>query len=382
MTTSFVSFRDVSKTYDGMSHAVRKLDLEIREGEFLTFLGPSGSGKTTTLMMLAGFEQPTAGDIFVNGSPVTRTPPNKRNFGMVFQNYALFPHMTIRDNVAFPFEVRGMSKSEARRRAEGALALVQLQQLADRRPAQLSGGQQQRAALARALVFEPTLVLMDEPLGALDTRLRVQMQMEIKHLHATLGNTMVSVTHDQTEALTMSDRIAVFNAGEIQQIATPTELYERPSNSFVARFVGETNRLHGRVKETSGGISRIEVEDGQSVLASGSSVTAGELTTLTIRPERLRVLHHQGEAGYDNQFEATVQETIYCGDHVRFRLGMFGREDWTIKVTDRDAVSEIGSNRTVCVGWKAGDCLALDYLPDDDASQGVSQVSMSDARAA
>lgn len=368
MKNSLVSFRNVSKTYDGKTQAVQRLNLEIQEGEFLTFLGPSGSGKTTTLMILAGFEQPTAGEIFVNGAPVTKTPPNKRNFGMVFQNYALFPHMSILDNVAFPFTVRGVPKSEARRRAARALELVQLEKFSTRRPAQLSGGQQQRAALARALVFEPTLVLMDEPLGALDTRLRVQMQMEIKQLHTKLGNTMVSVTHDQTEALTMSDRIAVFNAGEIQQIAMPSELYEKPKNSFVARFVGETNRLHGTVSEVRGNTSKIEIDGGQTVLATGSSIGSEELTTLTLRPERLQILDPQSSS-IDNAFAAIVEETIYCGDHVRFRLNILGRNDWIVKVVDRSRVAQIESSREVKVGWRVEDCLALDYLPDETTGQ-------------
>ncbi|MGF6177918.1 ABC transporter ATP-binding protein [Ensifer sp. 4252] len=364
MTNCFVNFKNVGKTYDGKSQAVRHLDLEIQEGEFLTFLGPSGSGKTTTLMMLAGFEQPTNGEIYVHGVPVTRTPPNKRNFGMVFQNYALFPHMSILDNVAFPLTVRGIGKNDARAQAESALDLVQLHSFANRRPAQLSGGQQQRAALARALVFEPTLVLLDEPLGALDTRLRVQMQMEIKHLHARLGNTMVSVTHDQTEALTMSDRIAVFNGGQIQQIATPTELYEKPKNSFVARFVGETNRLHGTVREVRRDTCAIAIDGGQTVIATRSSLNVGDRTTLSIRPERLHVLD-AAAGSIGNDYPATIEETIYCGDHVRFRIKILDRTDWIVKVADRSVIQQIESTRALRIGWRVEDCLALDHLPDD-----------------
>src|SRR5215510_3390675 len=229
---NYVQFSDVQKSYDGETLVVKDLNLSIRAGEFLTLLGPSGSGKTTTLMMLAGFEVPTNGRIDLDGRPIDNVPPHKRNIGMVFQNYALFPHMTVAENLAFPLEVRRTPKAEIQSRVARALEMVQLGAYGARRPAQLSGGQQQRVALARALVFEPNLVLMDEPLGALDKQLREQMQLEIKHIHQRLGVTVVYVTHDQGEALTMSDRVAVFHDGLIQQLATPTELYERPANSF------------------------------------------------------------------------------------------------------------------------------------------------------
>ncbi|MDE2456191.1 MAG: ATP-binding cassette domain-containing protein, partial [Burkholderiales bacterium] len=242
-----VRFRGVQKTYDGVALVVRGLDLEIRRGEFLTLLGPSGSGKTTTLMMLAGFESPTAGDIELAGKPITRTPPHKRHFGMVFQNYALFPHMTVGQNVAYPLTVRGVSRADQAKRVARALAMVQLDGKAERMPAQLSGGQQQRVALARALVFEPQLVLMDEPLGALDKNLREQMKMEIKRLHRELETTIIYVTHDQEEALVMSDRVALMNHGRIEQIGAPVDLYERPANRFVAEFIGQSNILAGRV---------------------------------------------------------------------------------------------------------------------------------------
>src|SRR5258707_2949045 len=232
-----VRFIGVKKTYDGVQLVVRQLDLDIRRGEFLTLLGPSGSGKTTTLMMLAGFESPTAGDIVLDGKPITRTPPHKRNFGMVFQNYALFPHLTVGQNVAYPLTVRGVSKSDQTQRVARALGMVRLDGMADRLPGQLSGGQQQRVALARALVFEPQLVLMDEPLGALDKQLREHMQIELKDLHHQLGVTFVFVTHDQGEALTMSDRVAVFNNGVIQQIDSADSMYETPANRFVAGFI-------------------------------------------------------------------------------------------------------------------------------------------------
>ncbi len=240
---AYVQFQDVQKSYDGATLVVKNLNLDVARGEFLTMLGPSGSGKTTCLMMLAGFETATHGEIVLDGEPINNVPPHKRRIGMVFQNYALFPHMTVNENLAFPLEVRRLPKAEIVRRVQKALEMVQLGAFGNRRPGQLSGGQQQRVAVARALVFEPKLVLMDEPLGALDKQLREQMQYEIKHIHEHLNVTVVYVTHDQSEALTMSNRIAVFNDGVIQQLATPADLYERPENAFVAQFIGENNRL-------------------------------------------------------------------------------------------------------------------------------------------
>jgi putative spermidine/putrescine transport system ATP-binding protein len=240
-STALVTFTGVQKTYDGHTLVVRDINLDIQKGEFLSLLGPSGSGKTTTLMMLAGFESPTAGEILLNGQPITRTPPHKRNFGMVFQNYALFPHMTVADNIAYPLSVRKLDKNEIDTKVKRALDMVQMGHMGSRYPGQLSGGQQQRVALARALVFDPQLVLMDEPLGALDKQLREHMQLELKALHRRLGVTFVYVTHDQSEALTMSDRVAVFSEGVIQQIDAVDRLYETPANRFVASFVGDNS---------------------------------------------------------------------------------------------------------------------------------------------
>ena len=266
---ALVRFAGIQKTYDGEHLVVKNLDLDIRKGEFVTLLGPSGSGKTTTLMMLAGFEVPTHGEIYLAGRPIKNMPPHKRDIGMVFQNYALFPHLTIEENVAFPLSVRKINKAEAQERVRTALRMIKLENLAHRRPGQLSGGQQQRVALARALVFNPQLVLMDEPLGALDKRLREQMQLEIKQLHETMGITVVYVTHDQSEALTMSDRIAVFNDGIVQQIDKPNALYEHPVNSFVANFIGENNVLAGTVENIEQGYCRVALAAGGSVVAQG-----------------------------------------------------------------------------------------------------------------
>jgi putative spermidine/putrescine transport system ATP-binding protein len=262
-----VETRGLQKSYDGKTLVIENLDLTIHRGEFLTLLGPSGSGKTTMLMMLAGFEAPTSGEILYEGRSVERLPPHERNFGVVFQNYALFPHMSVYENIAFPLSVRKVSKADTAARVERALSMVQLSNFGRRRPAQLSGGQQQRVALARALVFEPELVLMDEPLGALDKNLREQLQVEIRRLHDTLGITNVYVTHDQTEAMVMSDRIAIFDRGRIQQLDTPRTVHERPATAFVASFMGEMNLSRAgspRRRRTAGARWR-------STAASGSS---------------------------------------------------------------------------------------------------------------
>ena len=331
-----VRFRGVQKTYDGVHLVVRQLDLDIRPGEFLTLLGPSGSGKTTTLMMLAGFESPTAGDILLDGKPITRTPPHKRHFGMVFQNYALFPHLTVGQNVAYPLTVRRVPKAEQAQRVERALSMVRLDGMADRLPSQLSGGQQQRVALARALVFEPQLVLMDEPLGALDKQLREHMQIELKELHRQLGVTFVYVTHDQGEALTMSDRVAVFNDGEIQQIDVVDRMYEAPANRFVAGFIGDSTALSGVVRAApiDNGSERcgIVLTDGRVISGINvNGVAVGAQVQACIRPERI-VLHMQAvERG--NVLQASVDGVIYFGDHLRLLCGVGqGQAPATVKL--------------------------------------------------
>ena len=324
-----VRFIGVQKTYDGASLRVRDLNPDIRRGEFLTLLGPSGSGKTTTLMMLAGFETPTSGEILLEGKVINRVPPHKRNIGMVFQNYALFPHMTVADNLRFPLRVRKLSTDEIEARVRRALAMIRLEEYAERYPQQLSGGQQQRVALARALVFDPQLVLMDEPLGALDKNLREQMQLEIKHLQRTLGVTVVFVTHDQGEALTMSDRIAVFHQGAIQQIDTPERIYEHPVNSFVANFIGENNVLPGIVRRMDGGTCEVELDCGPCVIACRGPVGLGERTLVCIRPERVVLAPPEN---HPNRLGATVRETIYLGDQVRICLVLGPQQEFVIKV--------------------------------------------------
>jgi len=283
----------------------------------LTMLGPSGSGKTTCLMMLAGFETATNGEILLDGRPINQVPPHKRGIGMVFQNYALFPHMTVGENLAFPLEVRGMGKSEREEKINRALDMVQMGDFSHRRPAQLSGGQQQRIALARALVFDPAVVLMDEPLGALDKQLREHMQYEIKHLHNSLGISVVYVTHDQGEALTMSDRIAVFDDGRIQQLASPQELYERPQNSFVAGFIGENNRIMGTLVSVKGDHARVKLQTGEVITAAAVNVTTpGQQTMVSVRPERATILTN-GDQDDLQTLDAEVIEVVYMGDLFR-----------------------------------------------------------------
>ena len=354
----FVRFQNVQKSYDGEVLVVKNLNLDIAQGEFLTMLGPSGSGKTTCLMMLAGFESATHGEIRLKGERIDNVPPHKRDIGMVFQNYALFPHMTVAENLAFPLKVRSKPKAEITARVKRALDMVKLGQLGNRMPAQLSGGQQQRVAVARALVFEPTLVLMDEPLGALDKNLREQMQYEIKHIHDDLGVTVVYVTHDQSEALTMSNRIAVFEDGVIQQLAAPADLYERPDNAFVASFIGENNKLAGKVEAMNGKSCAVRLTDGSLVQALPVNVAGtGEKTTLSLRPERVRIAPPEDLA---NSFDARVEELIYLGDHIRTRVSVCGNPDFIIKVPNAARNDQLATGETVRVGWAAEDCRALD----------------------
>lgn len=356
---AYVHFDNVQKSYDGQNLVVRSLNLEIARGEFLTMLGPSGSGKTTCLMMLAGFEPATHGEIILDGESINNVPPHKRDIGMVFQNYALFPHMTVNENLGFPLQVRGLSSTETVSRVKRVLEMVQLDDFGDRRPGQLSGGQQQRVAVARALVFEPKLVLMDEPLGALDKQLRDQMQYEIKHIHENLGVTVVYVTHDQGEALTMSDRVAVFNDGEIQQLAPPAQLYEEPENAFVAQFIGENNTLRGSVESINGDRCTVKLDSGENVIAKAvNNGPAGSRTTLSLRPERVQVVSDSSEL--ENQIGARVEELIYLGDHIRTRLKVADRDDFIVKIPNSSNHQQLHPADSITIGWRARDCRALD----------------------
>lgn len=355
---AFVAFENVQKSYDGEELVVKKLNLFIKKGEFLTMLGPSGSGKTTCLMMLAGFETATSGQIRLAGKPINNIPPHKRGIGMVFQNYALFPHMTVGENLSFPLEVRGLNKSQRQQKVKNALDMVQMSDFEGRRPAQLSGGQQQRIALARSLVFEPDLVLMDEPLGALDKQLRERMQYEIKHIHERLGVTVVYVTHDQSEALTMSDRVAVFNDGQIQQLASPADLYERPKNAFVAQFIGENNRLKAVVSKIQDDYVHAKTENGTTLIAKNINCGAvGSQTTLSVRPERVSVAN-DGE----NTVKAEVLELIYLGDHIRCRMNVEKDDEFIVKVPNSANHTDLAIGQKTRVSWSIDDCRALDFL--------------------
>lgn len=332
----YVSFKGVQKTFDGKTAVVSELNLDVAKGEFLTLLGPSGSGKTTTLMMLAGFEEPTQGYVELDGMPISHLPPHKRNIGMVFQNYALFPHMTVAENVAFPLRVRGTPGREVRDRVAQSLKMVSLDGFEKRRPFQLSGGQQQRVAVARALVFNPALVLMDEPLGALDRHLREQMQFEIKKLHRDLGLTVVYVTHDQSEALTLSDRIAVFHEGRIQQVDTPEALYADPANAFVATFVGENNKLNGSVEAADHDYAVVRLDGGQRVRALRRDCGgAGSRAVVTVRPEHVRLVDGDAEHAAETTIEAHIEDVVFHGDHMRLKLLVPGGGELMVKIPGR-----------------------------------------------
>ncbi len=359
---AFVEFERVQKSYDGEILVVKDLNLSMPKGEFLTMLGPSGSGKTTCLMMLAGFETATHGSIRLNGKSINDIPPHKRGIGMVFQNYALFPHMTVAENLSFPLEVRKIGKSDREAKVKRALDMVQMVDFGGRRPAQMSGGQQQRVALARALVFEPELVLMDEPLGALDKQLRETLQFEITRLAHDLGITVVYVTHDQTEALTMSDRVAVFDDGRIQQLAPPDELYEKPQNSFVAQFIGENNTLDGVVTEISGNTCTVRLDSGDVIDAMPVNVSkVGERTKVSIRPERVELNKERLTKGA-HTLKAEVLEFIYMGDIFRTRLRVAGTDQFVIKTRNAPDTVRLKPGQTVDIGWMPEDCRALDAI--------------------
>ena len=391
--TTAVELTGVTKQF-GDFVAVREVDLQIRDGEFFSLLGPSGCGKTTTLRMIAGFEQPTVGEVYIHGQPVAGIPPYRRPVNTVFQSYALFPHMTVAQNVAFGLEMKKVAKPEIDRRVVEALELVQLRQMEGRRPRQLSGGQQQRVALARALVNRPEVLLLDEPLGALDLKLRKAMQLELKQIQSEVGITFIYVTHDQEEALTMSDRIAVMDVGIVQQVGAPRDIYEHPNNRFVADFIGETNFLTGNVSELS---EPVKVDLGNLLVqgsADGRSLSLNQPISLAIRPEKIN-LYPQGEvdvtkAGLDmdealhlfegqmpdkkvdmRQYLAAdpknvvvdgrVTEAIYIGTDTRYRVSLANEANLFIRVQNfgsrYDTTFDVGDN--VYVHWDAENAQVL-----------------------
>ncbi|HEV8674506.1 MAG TPA: ABC transporter ATP-binding protein [Methylomirabilota bacterium] len=345
-----VRLEGLSKSY-GPVVAVRDVSVTIGPGSFFTLLGPSGSGKTTTLMMIAGFVHPTRGEIFVDGRPVAGLPPQKRDLGMVFQSYAVFPHLTVFENIAFPLRVRQVAAAELRRRVGEALELVRLQGYDRRLPRQLSGGEQQRVALARALVFRPRVPLMDEPLGALDKKLRAHMQLELKHLQRQLHVTVVYVTHDQEEALTMSDRVAVMRGGGLEQVGAPAELYEAPANRFVADFLGESNFLDGTVVgPASGSRYRVRTAGGLELQGVGAApLAAGQAVTAAIRPEKLAPAEAPPAEG--NVAKGVVEELIYAGDATRYRVTLGPDGTVSMRIPNRLGTRPYAIGEPVTLGW-------------------------------
>ena len=349
----------VRKVFDGRVVAVDDVSLEVGEGEFFSLLGPSGCGKTTTLRLIAGFEVPDAGRLWIRGRDVTDVPPERRGTGMVFQNYALFPHRTVFENVAFGLRMRRVPRAEIARRVEAALRLVALEGLGERRPTQLSGGQQQRVALARALVIEPAVLLCDEPLGALDKKLRQAMQFELKQLQRRIGVSLVYVTHDQEEALTMSDRIAVMHQGRVVQVGTPREVYERPATRFVSDFIGDSNLIDGTVESGAADGTAVRTADGLRLrAAAGAGVAAGRQVTLAVRPERVRLLG-EGE-GADNVVGGTIESANFQGTAVLYRVACdSGRLLLALEPNDRGGgIRPVGAR--VRLGWGADDGVILD----------------------
>ncbi|RWC27918.1 ABC transporter ATP-binding protein [Mesorhizobium sp.] len=357
-TDVIVRFENVSKTYDQDKIIISGLTLDIERGEFLTLLGPSGSGKSTSLMMLAGFEAPSAGRIYLNGRPIENLPAHKRNIGMVFQNYALFPHMTVAENLAYPLRVRRLAKGVITHRVNRALDMVQMRDFAERKPALLSGGQQQRVALARAIVFQPELILMDEPLGALDKRLREDLQLEIKHLHQELGVTVVYVTHDQSEALTMSDRIAIFNGGRIEQLDRPGALYDAPQTRFVAGFIGDNNAIEGEVVAIKDGLATLVIDQGTITLARATNgLSKGQRAIISIRPEKISLR----AAGNNSapQLTASIRDRIYLGDHFQFHAQTDAGTRLLVKQLNVAEGLGLNPGDRCELTWAAEDCIAF-----------------------
>jgi putative spermidine/putrescine transport system ATP-binding protein len=355
--TARVSLDGITKTY-GDLYAVRDVSLEIREHEFISLLGPSGSGKTTILMILAGFVQADSGSVRIDGQDITRIPPYRRNIGMVFQNYALFPHMTVADNIGYPLKMRRTPRKEARRMVAEALETVQLQGMELRRPSQLSGGQQQRVALARAMVFRPPILLMDEPLGALDKKLREHMQLELKHIQERLGITILYVTHDQEEALSMSSRIAVVNHGRIEHLGTAVEIYDRPDNQFVADFVGETNIFKTEIVECRGDMLQLNGPCLGRIRARGfRKLGAGSEIHLAVRPEKIVFLDRAGVADGHCNYPGTVEDIIFLGDITKYyvRLAHSSPDDAeglvVMKVQNRVDARRYTRGEKVDIGW-------------------------------
>ncbi|MQY02989.1 ABC transporter ATP-binding protein [Actinomadura macrotermitis] len=339
-----IELTGVQKSYQAYGEtvmAVRGVDLAIHEGEFFSLLGPSGCGKTTTMRMIAGFEEPTAGAVFLHGDDVTGVPANKRDVNMVFQSYALFPHMSVFENVAFGLRRRKVAKAEIAARVGEMLEIVDLTGREKRRPSELSGGQQQRVALARALVNRPRALLLDEPLGALDLKLRQAMQVELKRIQREVGITFVYVTHDQSEALTMSDRIAVMNDGRIEQLGSPRGIYERPASRFVAGFIGTSNLISGEVAEIAAGEAVVEYGGGRVVVPAGdgAALAAGDRVELTVRPEKIEICTARPERG--SMVRATVSEVVYLGTSTSYIVTTAAGDDVTVFTQNATSAEDV-----------------------------------------
>lgn len=354
-----VELRKVFKVYNGDT-AVRGIDLTIGQGEFFSILGPSGCGKTTTLRLIAGFEEPTAGEVVIRGRSMVGVPPYRRPVNTVFQSYALFSHLTVWENVAFGLRIKNCSKAELRDRVDEALRLVKMDSFARRFPGQLSGGQQQRVALARALVNRPTVVLLDEPLGALDLKLRKEMQVELSNLHQRLGVTFVMVTHDQEEALSLSDRIAVMNEGRIEQIGSPSEIYEYPQTPFVADFIGDTNLFQGRVVGLDSQTLQVTTDKGLKLLARSLDTVNGSTPSqvvVSVRPEKIHVSLDK-PTSQPNCFEGRLKHTMYLGTHVHYVIELMSGDSLTVMQPNR-LEGAPQPDTPIHVHWAASDCLAL-----------------------
>ncbi len=358
-----VSAKNVSMIYNGF-HAVRSASFDLEQGRFLTILGPSGSGKTTLLRLIAGFQRPSVGEIFINGQAVSAVPSHKRSIGMVFQKLALFPHMTAAQNVAFPLKMRRFDARTIPERVERYLDLVRLGGLGNRRVHELSGGQQQRVAIARALVFEPDLLLLDEPLAALDRKLREEMQLEFRRIQRELGVTTINVTHDQREALVVSDEIIVMDGGEIQQMARPSETYRNPSNAFVANFIGVTNFITGKASSVDGSVVQVDAGPKLAGVAvdGHKPVAAGNTVSCAIRAEQIRIgTNAESGAGLDTKLEGVVTDAIFEGERIVYELRVPALGDALMRVFDHDPVghSQFEEGATVPIGWNARDLIVF-----------------------
>lgn len=351
-----LSVKNLTKNY-GNVPALANASLELREGEFLTLLGPSGSGKTTLLMTVAGLIQPTSGEVWIDGKQSTFLPPHLRDIGLVFQSYALFPHLTVFENIAFPLRMRNLDIAKIRGDVGKALETVQLTHTADRYPRELSGGQQQRIALARCMVYKPSIILMDEPLGALDRRLRDRMQFEIKHLHEHLGITVLYVTHDQDEAMTMSDRICLMNNARIEQIGTPSELYFAPRTLFAAEFLGDSNIISTTVVEP-GELTVVRGPGGLSLKAKAiTPVDAGQSVSLLVRPEAISIVTETDNV--ENICSAQVYEAVLTGGFMRYFLRTASGLKLTVKELTRSSTAGLRVGDSVKIGWPAERCVLI-----------------------